>query len=161
MLDDKPATTLSPEQRARLAYLASSPRSEALSSEDQKALAILLGENAPDLFEEATADDAKRREQIIRHRCLATLVGYNELIKSCPTLGERVYNRLCFQQTLDTYRELGGVIEITQTGKEIFHLGGDARLHVVFREQDIALMRKYLADLDAAASEPTGATEAP
>ncbi len=97
---------------------------------------------------EVSTDDATSAEPTVEdmERCqkwtaLALLVGFNELTKTCKTLGERVFFRMARDQAELDYARLGGQIQkIPAEGDGHILVLKEPKPHIVFQERDLALM---------------------
>lgn len=79
----------------------------------------------------------------------ALTIGFNELAKLHTVLGEKVYFRLLREAAQEKFVESGGNRFITvEDGILTIEVPGGPP-HVVFREQDIELMREVVAKHDA------------
>jgi len=91
-----------------------------------------------------------QKRNVDRYHLLALAFGYNELAKAAPTLGEKVYCRLCRDRSREAYEKLGGKLEYREAEDDlVFALEGDERIYVRFKAADIEQMRKAVAEHDA------------
>jgi hypothetical protein len=86
----------------------------------------------------------------------AIIIGYNELAKMQTELGQRVICRTMRKLAIDAAASLGLIEPNWLPGNEIVLTiaTGNAMPNLEFRESDIALMRIYLAELDAKGGTP-------
>lgn len=85
-------------------------------------------------------------EQTLKNFDLLALVfGYNELAKTAPSLGEKVYCRLARDAAEAEYRRRGG--ELIRTDEEVVVTIRESP-RVTFSVKDIDLMRKAVEEHD-------------
>ena len=97
----------------------------------------------------------KQQRDVQRTSWLATILGYNELAKTAPTLGEKIYYRLALGRARDRYIKLGGKLEMTKDeGDFVLVLDSETRPHINFKATDIELMRQAVAEYDAKKLSP-------
>lgn len=95
-----------------------------------------------------TKEDRERRDAHLQRTAAAQAIGFNELAKMGESLGEKVYYRMARDAAEATFLELGGH-KIFTKGQTILKLS-HARPFVKFEERDIELMRRCVAEFDAA-----------
>lgn len=96
---------------------------------------------------------AERRILARVHQATALVLGYNELAKMAPTLGERVYWRLAMDMARERAEALGAKFAFTEGEKSIVVPG--AQPFIRFHERDIEEMRRVVAEHDASKKDVT------
>lgn len=89
--------------------------------------------------------------EVRRHHKLAICIGYNELAKQAPTVGEKAYYRLVRDNAVKDFEALGGHKDLFAKPSETLVTieVPDGPPHIIFRAQDIELMRKAVREWDA------------
>jgi len=95
---------------------------------------------------ELTADEQRIFDQ---WQAIAIIHGMNELVKLAETLSEKLFFRM-FRDKAEKYAVSLGIEFQCTHQPVVLVLPGTMRPDFVFHEQDIELMRKTVADWDAA-----------
>lgn len=94
--------------------------------------------------------DEEATHQVRRANFIALVFGYNELAKRAETLGEKAFYALA-RDDAEKRALAAGAIEGIQRNPPLLTITSKyGPPHVVFTKTDIELMRKCVADFDAA-----------
>jgi hypothetical protein len=94
---------------------------------------------------EDLTEEQKRQATAMHHEALS--IGYNEMVKMAPTLGQKVFYRVAREQAAETARSFGSELEWGRKGTVGTLRHGS--LHICFLESDIEAMRDAVAKWDA------------
>jgi hypothetical protein len=97
----------------------------------------------------------EQMKQVEVNHWIAVILGFNEMTKTAPTLGERTYYRISREEALLKYEALTGqkVARENPLSPVVLRLKGSERLWIEFQERDIEEMRKAVAEYDAKKTE--------
>ncbi len=105
-------------------------------------------------------EDSEAERMTIYWASLAAMLGYNELAKKADTLGSKCYFRFIRDAAQEKFIELGGNSDVFTKEDYIMKIEVNQGMpYVVFREQDIELMRDtiYFHDIKKREEDYPGA----
>ena len=103
-----------------------------------------------DAIEDAVVDEAERTKRWSQHIYVALVFGYNELAMRAETLGEKAFYRMARERANEDAERPGVGVNIGDAVTVLTLPGGPP--HIVFRDVDIELMRRTVAEHDTKAS---------